>query len=309
MHLRRGLAWLALPYARHELPGWGRVLTQLRVRGAGSAEIWRDAERRRLRGKWHDYTMILDLRNWSERLTYFLGRYYDLPSQLVLRALLRPGDEVIDVGANIGMLTLLASHLVGPSGRVEAFEPNPDCATRLREMLCENRIRNVRVHALGLSDHEEVALLTVVGGASKGTLSPVAFSESPHGREHYEVTVCRGDDVARADPKRLVAVKIDTEGHEVRVVRGLQDTLAEARPAVICETIEPHLRRAGFRLRELARVFEWLGYAGYAPRFARARGGYALTLDPLGEALPRTCDTLWLHPESEAYHRLARLIR
>jgi FkbM family methyltransferase len=252
--------------------------------------------------------MVLDLASWSERLTYFLGRYYDLPSQLVLRTLLRPGDEVIDVGANVGMITLLASHIVGPSGRVEAFEPNPECVQRLRQMLSENRILNVGVHGLALSDREGTALLTIVSGSSKGTLSPVPMGDSRVRREHYEVTLRRGDDVQRSDPARLVLVKIDTEGHEVRVVRGLQDTLAAARPAVLSETMEEQLKRAGFRMRELARVFEWLGYAGYAPRFTRAGRDYALRLEPLGGALPHTNDTLWLHPESEAHTRLARLI-
>jgi hypothetical protein len=273
MHLRRSLAWLALPYARRELPGWQRVLTRFGVCGDGAAEIWRDAEPRRLQGKWHGFTMRLDLRNGSERLAWFLGRHGDLASQRVLLALLRPGDDAIDVGARIGMLTLLASHAVGPSGRVAAFEPDAGRVMRLRETLCQNRILNVRVHALALSDRER-----------------------------------RGDDVVRADPKRLVAVAIDTGGQEVRVVRGLLDTLAEARPAVLSRTDEVRLRRAGFRLRELARLFQWLGYAGYAPRCARARGDSALRLEPLGDALPRTAETLWLHPESEAHSRVARLI-
>ena len=118
--------------------------------------------------------MILDLRNWSERISYFLRRYYDLPSQLALRALLRPGDEMLDVGANIGMMSLLAARLVGPGGRVDAFEPHPGCVERVREILDENRIGHVHVHPIALSDREGTAVLTLPGATTgSGTLSAV----------------------------------------------------------------------------------------------------------------------------------------
>jgi hypothetical protein len=75
--------------------------------GAALARTW-------MRGKLHGYEMSLDLGNWSNRQTYFLGRFYDLPTQLVLLSCLRPDDIFVDIGANEGMISLLASRLVGP---------------------------------------------------------------------------------------------------------------------------------------------------------------------------------------------------
>jgi precorrin-6B methylase 2 len=69
--------------------------------------------------------MELDLAAWSERSAYFLGRFYDLNLQMLMIQILKPGDRFVDIGANIGMLSILAARLVGPSGRVESFEPNP----------------------------------------------------------------------------------------------------------------------------------------------------------------------------------------
>ena len=59
------------------------------------------------------------------------------------RSLLRPGDTVIDVGANVGWYTLLASSRVGPSGQVVAFEPVPSALAFLRENVAANRLANV----------------------------------------------------------------------------------------------------------------------------------------------------------------------
>lgn len=68
---------LALPYARLELPGWGQLLKKV---GVYRNELWEHTLTRTIRGKWHGYLMTLDLSNWSERQTYFLGRFYDLPT-------------------------------------------------------------------------------------------------------------------------------------------------------------------------------------------------------------------------------------
>src|SRR3954469_12339763 len=103
------MARLAVPYARLELPGWGKVL---RAAGVYRHDCWDGAPTRVIRGKLHGYTMRLSLESWSERQIYFLGRYYKLDTQSFLMACARPGETVVDVGGNIGMMTLLASRLV-----------------------------------------------------------------------------------------------------------------------------------------------------------------------------------------------------
>ncbi len=68
--------------------------------------------------------MDLDLARASERFSYFTGRFYELGMQLLLMDLVRAGDRVVDIGANVGEISLLCSRLVGPTGVVDAFEPN-----------------------------------------------------------------------------------------------------------------------------------------------------------------------------------------
>ena len=142
---------LALPFTRMELPGWGCLYGSRLVRGHSGA-FWSGAPTRRITGKLHNLQMELDLSDWSDRLSYFLGRYYELALQLLLLKCVDRGDRSVDVGANIGLVTLLCAWLVGETGAVDAFEPNPDCLDRLRRHLDMNRIGWVRVFAAGLGD-------------------------------------------------------------------------------------------------------------------------------------------------------------
>src|SRR5690606_5085565 len=98
----------------------------------------------------------------------------DLAVQLAIRALLRPGDTFIDVGANIGLLSLLGAHAVGARGRVIAFEPAPDMHERLRWHIDTNRLPQVLAHRLALSEREATLALTAPadnpGAATLGAL-------------------------------------------------------------------------------------------------------------------------------------------
>src|SRR4051812_20096610 len=138
-------ALLALPIIRQEIPAWGRVAIALRIFGAAQNERWQGAPWKSVRGKWHGYNMDLNLADWSERQTWFLARYHELDSQLLMNACLRPGERVIDVGGNIGMLSLHAASRVGPGGVVDCFEPNPVCCQRIRTALERNHIAHVRL--------------------------------------------------------------------------------------------------------------------------------------------------------------------
>jgi hypothetical protein len=172
---------MLLPYTRLELPAWNRLLRAAKVSGyKHDSDVWAFAPTKTIRGKVHGYLMNLDLTDWSQRKTYFLGRYYELHIQLLLQKVLKNGDRVVDVGANIGMITLCASALVGDSGIVKSFEPNPECLDALTDILTLNRIKNVAIHPVGLSDVQDRMTLRIVvnrehpsGHSGVGTLAHV----------------------------------------------------------------------------------------------------------------------------------------
>src|SRR4051794_9977527 len=98
------------PYATLGLPGWGRLMDVFVERRGDSP--WSGTEPIWARGKLHGYEMLLDLKSWPSRNTYFTGSYYDHGTQTLLMKKLRRGDVFVDIGANEGMISLLASRLV-----------------------------------------------------------------------------------------------------------------------------------------------------------------------------------------------------
>lgn len=297
---------LLLPYLRREGPGWGKLYRWL---GGEDAARWRTCGRAVVRGKLHGYEMELDLANWSERLTFCLGRYHDLPLQLALRSVLRAGDAFVDVGANLGLVTLLGSRLVGPNGLVLACEPNPTLGARLQAHVQRNDLRNVRLVAQALGAEPGTAELREYDGHSGwGSLS-AAGPAGATATATFRVAVTTGDTVLREIPAgHPLVLKIDVEGHEVPVLRGLQQTLAERQPLVFLEVCDAHQRRAGFSAKELRDSIERFGYRGYAVDTARSLLRHELRLLPIEESCRHEVDALFAPQRGPLHDRVQALL-
>jgi FkbM family methyltransferase len=224
---------LVLPYTRRGPPAWGRLLALAGVESRRlDSSTWTQAPTVTLRGKTHGFLMRLDLSNGAERRTFFIGRHDELHLQRLLAELLRAGDRMLDVGANVGMITLCASRLVGSSGRVESFEPDPDCVRWLEDNPRLNDIRNVVIHRMALAEPPSrmtLRLQTSRAARSRhwgtGTLAPVAEPADDVIVGAYRVDVARGDDIVGADRRHAVsAIRLDVEGFELNALKGLRET-------------------------------------------------------------------------------------
>jgi FkbM family methyltransferase len=156
---------------------------------------------------------------------------------LVQRALvehLRPGDVFYDAGANVGFFTVLGARLVTPKGRVVAFDPVPSNAQSLRRNVELNGFRNVTVLERALGDTSGSAVLEV--GVQTGHSRLKSFGTPPDHAASITVPVVSIDDVVRTEevPPPDFA-KIDVEGAEVAVLKGMRETMFEHRPKIICE--------------------------------------------------------------------------
>lgn len=287
-------ALLALPYTRRELPGWGRLLKALGAMPAVGSTAWEGAPTRTVRGKLHGYQMRLDLSNWSERLSFFLDRYYELPVQLLLREVLRPGDRFVDIGANIGMITLMAARCVGTAGRVDSFEPNPACVAALRHHLALNAIEHVRVHPVALADTVGRMRLNLTSRHT-GTATLAAVDEVV---ESFEVEVGIGDELL-AGGAPIRAIKIDVEGFELRVLRGLERVLTQQRPILVTEFIEAQFQRAGTSGQAIEALLRGHGYQPFALATRRQGLRHGLALSALAPGRRIANDVLWLHRDSD----------
>jgi FkbM family methyltransferase len=205
---------------------------------------------------------LCDLRDNLQSELYFLRTYSWDELRLILRTL-RPGDTFVDVGANIGLFALEAASRVGLSGAVLAFEPAQDTAQRFRQNRKANSFDEVvRVYEVALSDRSATAQLHAPIEASFDVGRRSLFGDGP---VVSTVETIAFDDFIRRDPDashgRIDVVKIDVEGAELHVLRGMRRSLSEFRPRlVLVETLDEHLSRAGASTTEMARLLWQLGY-------------------------------------------------
>jgi len=178
--------------------------------------------------------------------------------QEALRRTIASGAVIWDVGANIGFISLVAARLAGPEGRVYAIEPAPDNAAAVREHAAINDLG-------GVIDVVEAAAGDSAGPAEFLLVSEPSWSHLAERGHHrltesaVEVKVVRLDTLVDADqiaPPSVV--KIDVEGSEGAVLRGMEQTIATHRPAIICELHKTNdevmdlLEGAGYRVENLS---------------------------------------------------------
>ena len=174
----------------------------------------------------------------------------ELPVQHALERLVEPGSVFFDIGANVGFFTLLGARLVGSSGKVVAFEPHAENAERLRRNLELNSFEHVDVVVQAVSDVSGDRLLDARHPAT-AALMPADDPGPGDGLARVEVTSLDEFLATRRDLEPDV-VKIDVEGHEVEIVRGMLETLGRRSLVLVCEM---HGRD-----REFVQTLEGAGY-------------------------------------------------
>lgn len=180
------------------------------------------------------YKMIVDPTDVGLSSHLLLDGYWEMWLTELLAERIRPGMTVVDVGANLGYFTLLMADLVGPTGRVHAFEPNTDLARRMRQSLSINGFHNTAtVHEQALADTEgDVLLIVPFGEPKNGHLLP---ADHPAGID--SATETRPVQTRRLDSYHEVLnadlIKIDADTSELAIWQGMEGILRSRRPQTI----------------------------------------------------------------------------
>lgn len=185
--------------------------------------------------------------NSASNVVYFTERF-DPAEMRVIEAVLGPGDTFADIGANIGTHTLLAATLVGPDGSIVAFEPHPVAATRLRENVTRNHLRQVTVREAAVADAPGSVEFLDRFDVSNSILTP-----TDHGERTIVVESVTLDEELAG--RHVALAKLDLEGFEVAALRGASGRLAAADPPVwLIEVMEWQLAKAGSSTAELVEL-------------------------------------------------------
>ena len=214
--------------------------------------------------------MTVNLANGQQR-QMFMG-CFARDVQLPVNALLRPGDVFLDVGANVGFLTLLAAGRVGASGRVIGIEPYPPTFELLQKNVLSNKLPFVELHRLALS-------------SEAGSLR--LWTPAPSEHREFNISVVQGENTTPVDvpartldeclsewkADRIQLMKIDVEGAEPRVFKGGAGMLRSGVVRhLLCEINGRYLVREGTspmglieQLNELGFVFGKLSHGRVVP--------------------------------------------
>jgi FkbM family methyltransferase len=161
--------------------------------------------------------------------------------QKIIADRVKPGMVAIDAGANIGYFSIMLSRAVGAAGSVLAFEPIPVTFGQLNQNLQANGIKNVRTFNVALSDNEgKLEFRYPYGGAM---MASYHWHRNDAGVTTVTAEAIVPDRTAGLNNQRVDFVKIDVEGAEADVVRGMRQILAASRPIVFIECSQ--IGRAG----------------------------------------------------------------
>jgi FkbM family methyltransferase len=203
-----------------------------------------------------DFVLAVPREDWILAAYYVFWGTLERGMTLCLQSILRPGMVFVDVGANIGIHTLHAARAVGATGTVHSFEPSPNTFRVLQQNVRANGLTRVELHQVALLDKDcEVPFYQIEGmcgwnnlfaGSDEGTAVPVKATTL---------------DEALPQGGRIDIVKIDAEGAEPLIWRGMRRVLAEnPQIRILIEFAPIHLRRAGSQPDEFLREIAAAGF-------------------------------------------------
>lgn len=225
------------------VPVLGGLVHRLSHRVLSSEQrIWAQVEAGPAKGIW----MELNPRTGQN---YLRGDAEPLVQEALAQRL-RPGMVFYDLGANIGLFSLLSSRLVGPAGRVFSFEPDAETVIHLERNVERAAFQNVTIIAKGVWSMTGRQWFARADTSSPDRGTGTFLGSGKLNRSISVECVALDDFVQGAPPPN--AIKCDVEGAELQVLRGAQQTIRAHRPVIVCEM---HTDANGRACREMLREF------------------------------------------------------
>jgi FkbM family methyltransferase len=223
------------------------------------ANHWRHQVRHTVDGITYD----LDLNEVIESNIFYFGAW-EPDTTIAIKKFVKPGDTVLDIGANTGSHALLFAKIAGPKGRVIAFEP----MSRARNKLIRNAglnsfCSNLLIESLGVGS----ACQRVNAGFKSSW--PLFGPEPGIDRETIQVTTVDSY-VQEHRLDHIDFIKVDVDGYEHRVMQGAGSTVRSMRPILMLELCKYSLPEVGDRLEDLVNFLFDLGYSVLHERSLRS---------------------------------------
>ena len=180
-----------------------------------------------------------------------------------MRGHLKPGDVVLDLGANAGLYTLLASRAVGQSGHVYAFEPGERALKLLRHNIAVNSLTNVTVIDAAVSNQSGQASFGVANDTALSSLADISRTDQQITNWQTVKTIRLDDAVTQHGIRPVTFIKMDVEGAEKLALDGASHLLSQTAPplTILFEAFEQNTKAFGYTVGELLDLLRRHGFS------------------------------------------------
>lgn len=215
------------------------------------------------------YEFSFNLNSHYIKRMYF--NIYEFDLMKIMKDNLNKGDVFFDIGANVGYISAVGICLVGKLGQVHSFEPVPQYALNLKKMKELNPEYTFFANNCACSDKKGFSKIDLsTSNIGWNTMVP-NFMEKNDRNKSISVPMCRLDDyICKNNLKKIALIKIDTEGYELKVLKGLQGYFDETQPAdrppIYCEIAPAAYPLLQLSLKSLSKYMEQYSYYAFDSR-------------------------------------------
>lgn len=199
-----------------------------------------------------------DLEEWIQQHIYFLGTW-DEPGSKFLKNYLKYGNVFMDIGANIGCYSLIASKIVGLEGEVHAFEPVSKVFDKMLFNIQLNQLSNITTNRKAVYESSGLLEFFLSSNENAG-MSGIFHHDTESGEIEKVESITIDEYVEKKNITRIDLIKIDIEGAELFALKGMKNTINQFKPVIIMEVSEDVLQNIPVKKNEALDLMEDLNY-------------------------------------------------
>jgi len=185
----------------------------------------------------------------SDLVDWYIYFGFKEPSRMILYKLVKDGSIIMDIGANVGDISMHFAQYTGDKGQVHSFEPDPTNFSRITKNLSLNNFKNIQLNNVGLGSQQAHLKMIVRDEHNRG-MNQLVKEKVKEGEIGIEI-IKLDDYIAAKGIIHIDLIKIDVEGFDFEVLNGASNTLDTIKPDLFIELDDRCLKKQGSSAREL----------------------------------------------------------
>ena len=217
----------------------------------------------------YDSSLLIkvNLSDWIQQQIYFVD-YSDLNGISYLKKQLKAGNVFIDIGANIGAYSLIASKLVGSNGKVVSFEPVTSICKQLKQNIKLNNLTNIVVEPKAVFDKNTTLELFISDHQNMG-MSSILHHSHETGEKQSVQAITIDEYVKIKSLLKIDFIKLDIEGAEINALRGMKQTILKFSPIILMEISDGILENS---TTNSTVIYDFMNELNYTPYNINIKG-------------------------------------